>query len=97
VPYFATVYRYTDDDATRDEVRPSHRDYLRELSEQGRLAVSGPYVGGERGGALLIFVAEDEAAALELSDNDPFMSQGLVEQRTVREWQPVSGELADHF
>jgi uncharacterized protein YciI len=97
MPYFATVYRYTDDDATRDEVRPSHRDYLRELSEQGRLAVSGPYVGGERGGALLVFVAEDEAAALKLSDNDPFMSQGLVEQRTVREWQPVSGELRDHF
>lgn len=37
MPYFATVYRYTDDDATRDEVRPSHRDYLGKLSEQGRL------------------------------------------------------------
>jgi uncharacterized protein YciI len=97
MPYFATVYRYTDDDATRDKVRPSHRDYLKELSEQGRLAVSGPYVGGERGGALLVFVADDEAAALELSDNDPFMRQGLVEERTVREWQPVSGELRDHF
>lgn len=97
MPYFATVYRYTDDDASRDEVRPSHRDYLAELSEQGRLAVSGPYVGGERGGALLVFVAPDEAAALELSDQDPFMLRGLVEQRTVREWQPVSGGLLDHF
>jgi len=97
MPYFATVYRYTDDDGTRDEVRPSHRDYLADLSEQGRLAVSGPYVGGDRGGALLIFVADDETAALELSDNDPFMLQGLVEQRTVREWQPVSGGLLDHF
>jgi uncharacterized protein YciI len=97
VPYFATVYRYTDDDAMRDAVRPTHRDYLRELSEQGRLAVSGPYVGGDRGGALLVFVADSEEAALELSDHDPFVVQGLVEQRTVREWQPVSGELADHF
>jgi len=97
MPYFATVYRYTDDDATRDEVRPSHRAYLDGLAEQGRLAVSGPYVGGERGGALLIFVAHDEAAALELSDDDPFVLQGLVEERTVREWEPVSGELSDHF
>lgn len=95
--YFAMVYRYTDDDARRDDVRPSHRDYLSELSQQGRLAVSGPYVGGDRGGALLIFVANDEATALELSDDDPFVLQGLVEERTVREWQPVSGELADHF
>jgi uncharacterized protein YciI len=97
VPYFATTYRYTDDDATRDEVRPSHRDYLRGLSEQGRLAASGPYVGGDRGGALLIFVADTEDAALELSDKDPFVLQGLVEQRTVREWQPVSGALVEHF
>ena len=97
MPYFATVYRYTDDDARRDEVRPSHRDYLGQLSQQGRLAVSGPYVGGERGGALLVFVADDEAGALELSDHDPFVLEGLVEQRTVRQWQPVSGELADHF
>ncbi len=97
MPYFPTIYRYTDDDATRDQVRPAHRDYLRELTEQGRLAVSGPYVGGDRGGALLIFVADDEAAALELSANDPFMLEGLVEERTVREWQPVSGGLLDHF
>ncbi len=97
MPYFPTVYRYTEDDAARDRVRPAHRDYLLELSEQGRLAVSGPYVGGDRGGALLIFVADDEAAALELSANDPFMLAGLVEERTVREWQPVSGGLLDHF
>ncbi|KRC65277.1 hypothetical protein ASE12_11185 [Aeromicrobium sp. Root236] len=95
--YFATIYRYTDEDARRDQVRPTHRDYLRQLTEQGRLAVSGPYVGGERGGALLIFIADDEAGALELSANDPFMLEGLVEERTVREWQPVSGQLADSF
>jgi uncharacterized protein YciI len=97
MPYFATVYHYTQDDAARNDVRPAHRDYLRGLSEQGGLAVSGPYVGGDSGGALLIFVADTEAAALELSDNDPFMVHGLVQQRTVREWQPSSGELAKHF
>src|SRR5215213_2783973 len=97
MPYFPTVYRYTDDDARRDEVRPSHRDYLQQLTQQGRLAVSGPYFGGDRGGALLIFVADDEAGALELSDHDPFVLEDLVEERTLREWQPVSGQLADHF
>ena len=97
MPYFATTYRYIDDVAALSEVRPSHRDYLGKLSEQGHLAVSGPYVAGERGGALLIFVADDEAGALELSDHDPFVLKGLVEQRTVREWQPVSGGLLGHF
>jgi uncharacterized protein YciI len=95
--HFATIYRYTADDATRDEVRPTHRAYLAELTQQGRLAVSGPYVGGDRGGALLIFVADSEAEARELSAQDPFVLAGLVEERTVREWQPVSGMLHDTF
>jgi uncharacterized protein YciI len=95
--YFPTIYRYTADDAKRDEVRPTHRAYLAELTQQGQLAVSGPYVGGDRGGALLIFIADSESEALEISDQDPFVLAGLVEERTVREWQPVSGALQDQF
>ncbi|MCW2752570.1 MAG: hypothetical protein JWR83_3680 [Aeromicrobium sp.] len=95
--YFATIYRYTDNDAKRDEVRPTHRAYLAELTGQGRLAVSGRYVDAGRGGALLIFVADSEAEARELSAQDPFVLAGLVEELTVREWQPMSGALADKF
>ena len=95
--YFPTIYRYTADDAKRDEVRPTHRDYLAELTQKGQLAVSGPYVGGDRGGALLIFIADSEADARELSAQDPFMLAGLVEELTVREWQPVSGVLGPSF
>ncbi|MCW2801656.1 MAG: hypothetical protein JWQ70_3128 [Aeromicrobium sp.] len=97
MPYFPTIYRYTADEATRDEVRPTHRDYLAGLTQQGRLAISGRYVDGDRGGALLIFVADSEAEARELSAQDPFVLAGLVEERTVREWQPMSGALRDQF
>ena len=94
--YFATTYRYVDDAERVSAVRPEHRDYLAQLSDQGGLQISGPLVGGEPG-ALLIFVAESEAAARELVAADPFVRDGLVAELTVREWNPVSGAVLDQF
>lgn len=70
--YFATTYRYTDDVERRGEVRPTHRDYLAGLTERGQLQVSGPFSGGEPGGALLVFIAETDAEARSLINADPF-------------------------
>lgn len=96
MPLFATTYRYVaDSDAARDTHRPAHRDYLGVLTKRGELALSGPYVGGE-GGALLVFEAATEADAVALTDHDPFVVEGLVAEVTVREWQTVSGRLAEH-
>lgn len=96
MPLFATTYRYiADSDAARDATRPAHRDYLGGLTKAGRLALSGPFVGGEAG-ALLVFEAPTEAEAIALTDADPFVLEGLVAEVTVREWQTVSGRLAQH-
>jgi len=96
MPLFATTYRYAADSSEgRDAVRPTHRAYLGELTESGRLALSGPFVGGEDG-ALLVFEADSEAAARALTDGDPFVKEGFVTEVTVREWQTVSGWLAQH-
>lgn len=96
MPLFAVTYRYvTDSDAARDATRPEHRAYLGELTDAGRLALSGPFVGGEAG-ALLVFEAPTEDAAIALTDADPFVTAGLVAEVTVREWQTVSGRLAQH-
>ena len=93
---FATTYRYApDSDAARDATRPAHRDYLGTLTQQGNLLLSGPYVGGEAS-ALLVFEADTQEAARALTDADPFVIEGLVAEITVREWQTVSGRLAEH-
>lgn len=97
MPYFATTYRYTDDVPRRDEVRPTHRDYLAGLTAREALAVSGPYADGEPGGALLIFSADTADEARALVDSDPFVVEGLVAEITIREWKPVSGALGQHF
>ncbi|AXT86498.1 hypothetical protein C6I20_15835 [Aeromicrobium sp. A1-2] len=94
MPYFATIYHYIEDSVeARDAVRPAHRDYLAELTARGDLLLSGPYVGGAAA-ALLVFDAAGEAETRALTDQDPFVLEGLVAEVSVREWQPVSGRLA---
>lgn len=95
MPYFATTYTYIPDStAARDATRPAHRDYLAEVTERGGLLLSGPHVGGEPA-ALLVFEAATVSDARTLIEADPFVLQGLVAEITVREWQPVSGRLAE--
>lgn len=94
MPFFATTYAYAADSTEqRDTVRPEHRAYLAELTDGGRLVLSGPYEG-EPAGALLVFDAATEADARALTDADPFVEAGLVADITMREWTTVSGRLA---
>ncbi|WP_214404869.1 YciI family protein [Pseudonocardia lacus] len=95
---FAVTYTYSADTAdTRAEVRPVHRDFLRELGEQGVLLVSGPYADGEPAGALLLFRSESKEELLALLAKDPFQVEGLVSEVVATEWEVVLGPLAQHF
>ncbi|HIZ35963.1 MAG TPA: hypothetical protein H9815_09305 [Candidatus Ruania gallistercoris] len=91
---FAVEYTYDPDRGEdMDRIRPGHRAFLRSLLEQGRLLASGPWVG-EEPGALLLVLAEDEAAVEQLLDADPFQQAGLITGRRVRGWNPVIGPFA---
>lgn len=97
MPYFATTYTYADDTTEqRDTIRPEHRAYLAELTDAGRLVLSGPYAG-DPAGALLVFEAATEADARALTDADPFVTAGVVADVSVREWTTVSGRLASQL
>lgn len=94
MPYFATTYRYVADSAdARDVARPAHRAYLADLTAEGKVLLSGPHVGTEPS-ALLVFQADSAADVRTLTDQDPFVLEGLVAEITVLEWEPVSGRLA---
>lgn len=94
MPVFAVTYAY-DPSADLDEVRPAHRAYLQTLAERGLLVASGPYVGVESPGALLVFNADDEAAVRALLDDDPFRHHDMVASATITGWNPVIGRLSD--
>lgn len=94
---FAVEYRYISapDEAVRrlDEVRPTHRAWLRERAESGDLLASGPVGDGSK--ALLIFQAADRAALDALLSQDPFQRASLVAETNAQEWNPIIGRLAD--
>jgi hypothetical protein len=92
-PVFAVLYTYTDDTATRDEIRPAHRAYLADLLEREILLASGPWTpaAGRADGALLVLTAADEEAVAAVLERDPFRRAGVVAERTVREWVQVLG------
>ncbi|WP_020663922.1 YciI family protein [Amycolatopsis benzoatilytica] len=72
------------------DVRPRHRDFLKEHAEAGRVAVAGPLA--DNTGGLMLWQAEDETELGKLIDTDPYALEGVVAQRTVREFKPVLGD-----
>lgn len=91
--YFVVQYTYTDDSRALDAERPHHRAYLSSLLDD-TLVASGPYVGSDLPGALLIFTADSAAEIEDLLDRDPLWTADLIAERSIEEWNPVLGSLA---
>jgi uncharacterized protein YciI len=71
------------------EVVDQHRAYLRELKASGVLVASGP-LEPRFGGALLLRVANADAALLAVRDADPFVKRGVA-QYELLPWLPNIG------
>jgi hypothetical protein len=84
--YTATL-KYTDDAEKIGQVRPTHRAYLKTLVDSGKLHESGPFT--DDSGALIIYNAESESEAQELLAHDPFTTEGVIVEATVKEWKIV--------
>ncbi|SER79916.1 hypothetical protein SAMN05443377_11151 [Propionibacterium cyclohexanicum] len=93
MPFFVVHYTY-DPAKDADLVRPRHRAYLAKLFDSGLLRASGPLPGTDPAQALLIFRTADLASAIELSDSDPMVTEGIVSDRQVNAWDPVIGVFA---
>lgn len=88
--YTATL-TYTDDAEKIAQVRPTHREYLKTLLDNGKLHESGPFT--DDSGALIIYIADSEADARELLANDPFSINGIITDATVKEWKVVMSSV----
>ncbi|MEN9717433.1 MAG: hypothetical protein RIQ99_311 [Pseudomonadota bacterium] len=72
----------------------AHVEYLNQLVVLGKLRASGPVEGlGQRAG-LLIFTVADRAELDALIAADPFAVEGLIDDLTVVEWNPLFGAFA---
>lgn len=94
MPIFAVLYTYAESEAAvRDEHRPAHRAWLKDLVDQGTVLTSGPYPDGS--GALILIRAQDQAAAEKLFAQDPFAQHEALHSARIVEWNPTMGALAE--
>lgn len=84
---FAAMIEYISDKDKIESLRPTHRQYLRSLIEQGKLAISGPFTDGW--GALIVYEASSAEEAEAILEGDPFHDGGVFVQWTIRPWNPV--------
>lgn len=89
---FVALLEFTDQEERRLQTRPTHREYLRSLFDDGKLAMSGPWA--DETGAMLIYETADLAEAQRLLDADPYRVAGVIADARIREWRVVMGPLA---
>lgn len=98
--FFVVTFLHLDFERWKEELEP-HVEYLKSRVVDGSLVASGPAFGlpgapkGSRAG-LLIIRARDRAAVDDWIAADPFAKQGLINECTITEWDPVFGAFAEH-
>jgi uncharacterized protein len=83
---FATVFQYGNQDQIAG-TRPSHREYLGQLRDQGKIVASGPFE--DDSGALIIYEADTQEEAEALIEADPFRAAGVFQSYTIKPWRQV--------
>ncbi|ANE04236.1 YciI family protein [Corynebacterium crudilactis] len=89
--YFAVLYTYNPDNEKIVDARPAHREFIATLHGEGKIIGSGPFTDGNGGALISIQLAEGStvADAEAVMNNDPFYSEGLLDNRVIHTWNPV--------
>ncbi len=77
--------------ALRPAHRPAHLANLEPKEAAGEVAFAGPLLtpNGKPVGSVVVFEAEDLAAAQRFAENDPYTRQGIFERVQVYETRQV--------
>jgi uncharacterized protein len=86
VAWFVLEMRYVDADA-RQRARDRHLEYIRGLAATGKLVAAGPWM--EDGGSLTVYEVSSLAEAQALLAADPYVTDGVTEVVSLREWKVV--------
>ena len=73
--------------------RPAHLERLEKLADAGRVRHAGPLLDddGAPSGSVIVFEADDAAAAREIAAGDPYVTAGIFERHEVHETKVVRG------
>lgn len=84
---YAVTIEYGPDKAKIDENRPAHRDYLRELIANNKLAIAGPFT--DNSGGFIVYNVEQESEVEGIIKADPFYKCGVFQTWVIRPWKIV--------
>lgn len=84
---YPAILVYCADKDKVQSLRPAHREYLRRLQHEGKLAMAGPFT--DDSGALIVYEAASLEEARSLLENDPFNKGGVFESYQLKEWNQV--------
>jgi uncharacterized protein YciI len=90
MPFFVITYNHPNADGWQQHV-VAHVEYLQDLLKKGTLRASGPFIGTTHKSAMLILSAANRDEVLDVIARDPFTIEGLVEDMTVTEGDPMFG------
>ena len=90
--YYLLFYDVVDDFLQRRRpLRQEHLELAREANERGELVLAGAYADPPDGAAL-VFRADDDSVVRDFVARDPYVSEGLVEKWSIRQWTVVVGD-----
>ena len=90
MPVYVVTYEHPDESGWQRHLM-AHVDWLQDRLKDGSLLASGPFSGDTLKSALLLMTAPDRQSVVDLIAGDPFAEQGLIENMTIREWDPIFG------
>ena len=94
MPLYVVTYEHPDEDGWRKHLMP-HIAWLQERLKEGSLLASGPLSDRAVRPALLILSAPDRPTLDRVIASDPFAIEGLIENITIQEWDPIFGAFND--
>ena len=90
---FVILLNTVEGTATPERLIRAHVAFLRELDKQGKFVMGGPFTNHK--GGMLIVKASSFEEAKQISENDPFIREG-VRTAEVRSWE-LSCEDNNHM
>ena len=89
--YYLLLYEVVDNYAEkRKPLREAHLELAKKALARGELVLGGAFADPVDGAAL-VFKGEDPSVAERFAQNDPYVTNGLVETWRVRAWNVVVG------
>lgn len=95
VSLYVVTYVHPDEQRWLEHLE-AHLHWIERRLAEGTLVASGPLRDVPELSAILLFKARERSQVDELIADDPYVSEGLLTELTVVEWDPGFGELSHH-